>query len=404
MSDAADTTNRSGPVLDVVVPVYNEQRVLEDTVRRLRSFLDTCFPYSARVTIADNASTDSTWPIAERLAAELPGVSAVHLDEKGRGRALKRVWLASDATVLAYMDVDLSTDLSALLPLVTPLISGHSQVAIGTRLSSDSHVRRGAKREIISRSYNLMLRTGLRAGFSDAQCGFKAMRADAAEALLPWVEDTGWFFDTEVLVLAERAGLRIHEVPVDWTDDPDSRVDIVATARADIEGMIRLSRELRAERIPLAEIRSRLVGGYPELDPSWRLLDQVLRFGVVGVICTLAHALLFWWWAGPWGTVIANTAALATTAVLNTAMNRGFTFGVRGRANLARHHAQGLVVFLLAWTITTGSLAVLNVLWPDAGRAVQLGVVVIGNLVATILRFTLLRHWVFAASKEGTRD
>ena len=151
----------------------------------------------------------------------------MHLTEKGRGRALKHVWTSSDAAVLAYMDVDLSTDLGALLPLVAPLISGHSDLAIGSRLARGSRVVRGAKREFISRSYNLILRGTLAARFSDAQCGFKAIRADVAERLLPMVEDTGWFFDTEMLVLAERAGLRIHEVPVDWVDDPDSRVDIV---------------------------------------------------------------------------------------------------------------------------------------------------------------------------------
>src|SRR5438093_13495930 len=143
------------------------------------------------------------------------------------------------------MDVDLSTDLCALLPPVAPLLSGHRDVAIGTRLASGARVVRGPKRELISRSYNLILRTTLRANFSDAQCGFKAMRADVARALLPLVEDEGWFFDTEVLVLAERNGLRIHEVPVDWVDDPDSRVDVAATAKADLLGIWRLLRQDR---------------------------------------------------------------------------------------------------------------------------------------------------------------
>ena len=156
----------------------------------------------------------------------------MHLDAKGRGRALKAVWSASDAPVLAYMDVDLSTDLRALLPLIAPLISGHSDLAIGTRLARSSRVVRGPKRELISRSYNLILRGALSASFSDAQCGFKAIRAEVARDLLPLVEDDNWFFDTELLVIAQRVGLRIHEVPVDWVDDPDSRVDIVATAHA----------------------------------------------------------------------------------------------------------------------------------------------------------------------------
>src|SRR5207245_8583945 len=172
--------------------------------------------------------------IAGRLAVELVGVRAIHLDRKGRGRALKAAWSASEAPVVAYMDVDLSTDLDALLPLVAPLLSGHSDVAIGSRLAPGARVVRGPRREAISRTYNLILKTALRSGFSDAQCGFKAVRTDVARALLPSVEDQGWFFDTELLVVAERAGLRIHEVPVDWVDDPDSRVDVVGTAMADL--------------------------------------------------------------------------------------------------------------------------------------------------------------------------
>ena len=193
-----------------------------------------------RITIADNASTDDTPRIAGALAAELPDVRVVRLEDKGRGRALHAVWSVSDATVLAYMDVDLSTDLAALAPLVAPLVSGHSDLAIGTRLGRGSRVVRGARREVISRCYNLLLRSTLAARFSDAQCGFKAIRADVAAELLPYVKDTGWFFDTELLVLAQRSGLRIHEVPVDWIDDPDSAVDVLATAIADLKGIARL--------------------------------------------------------------------------------------------------------------------------------------------------------------------
>jgi hypothetical protein len=157
------------------------------------------------------------------------------------------------------MDVDLSTDLDALLPLVAPLVSGHSDVAIGSRLAAGSHVARGPKREAISRSYNLLLKATLHSGFSDAQCGFKAVRADAAAVLLPLVEDEGWFFDTELLVVAEHNGMRIHEVPVDWIDDPDSRVDIVSTAIGDLRGVRRIAWGLATGRIPLAELRRTLV-------------------------------------------------------------------------------------------------------------------------------------------------
>jgi hypothetical protein len=167
-------------------------------------------------------------------------VRALHLDAKGRGRALRAAWLQSDAPIGAYMDVDLSTDLNALLPLVAPLLSGHSDLAIGSRLARGARVKRGPRREIISRGYMLVLRVALGAHFSDAQCGFKAVRSPVAKQLVPQIRDESWFFDTELLILAERAGLRVHEVPVDWTDDPDSRVAIVRTAIDDLRGIVRL--------------------------------------------------------------------------------------------------------------------------------------------------------------------
>ena len=254
--------------------MFNEERDLGPCVRRLHRHLTDALPYPFRITVADNASTDATLAVAESLADEFAEVAVVHLDEKGRGRALRAVWSASDAPVLAYMDVDLSTDLNALLPLVAPLISGHSDLAIGSRLAPSSRVVRGVKREVISRCYNVLLRGTLRARFSDAQCGFKAIRADVARRLLPLVEDTGWFFDTELLVLAERSGLRIHEVPVDWVDDPDSRVDVVATAVADLKGVARVGRALATGALPVAQLRRELgraeIGAAPTRGRGWR--------------------------------------------------------------------------------------------------------------------------------------
>jgi len=242
LSFEAPTVDHGVADVEIVVPVYNEEACLEASVLRLQRYLTERFPLSWRITIADNASVDATWGIACRLARDVPGVRAVHLPRKGRGRALRAVWSTSPSPVVAYMDVDLSTDLDALLPLVAPLLSGHSDVAIGTRLARGSRVVRGPKREVISRSYNLLLKVTLHNGFSDAQCGFKAVRTDIAQALLPMVEDNAWFFDTELLALAEHNGLRIHEVEVDWVDDPDSRVDIVTTAKEDLKGVWRLRR------------------------------------------------------------------------------------------------------------------------------------------------------------------
>lgn len=396
--NAARLAAESGvPVLDVVVPVHNEQAALADSVRRLHRYLDRQLGFSYRITIADNASVDDTARIARGLAAELPEVRVVRLEQKGRGRALHTVWEDSDAPVLAYMDVDLSTDLAALLPLVAPLISGHSDIAIGTRLARAARVVRGPKREFISRCYNLILRGALSAKFSDAQCGFKAIRADVAHALLPLVRDTGWFFDTELLVLAERSGLRIHEVPVDWVDDPDSRVDIVATAVADLRGVARLLAGFATGQIPVAAIAAQFGagGGAAELAGGQRsLLRQGVHFAAVGVLSTIAYLLLFLALRGGLGPQGANLVALLVTAIGNTAANRRFTFGVRGRGRAVRHHFEGLLVFGVGLGLTSGALALLHAA-TEPPRAVELAVLVAANLLATAARFVLLRGWVF---------
>lgn len=389
------------PLLDVVVPVYNEEDDLEPCVRRLHAHLTRAVPYPFRITVADNASTDATAAVADTLQAALPEVVAVHLPAKGRGRALKAVWSASDAPVLVYMDVDLSTDLAALLPLVAPLVSGHSDMAIGSRLARGSRVVRGPKREFISRSYNVLLRRSLGARFSDAQCGFKAIRKDVADQLLPLVEDTGWFFDTELLVLAERSGARIAEVPVDWVDDPDSSVDVVRTAAEDVRGILRLGRAFATGSLPLGALRAQL--GRAPLDPlepevpgvPRGLLGQVVRFGAVGALSTLAYLALYLLLRGAVGPQAANLVALLLTALANTAANRRLTFGVTGSGGLVRDHAQGLVVFAAALGLTSGALAALHAL-AEPSRAVELTVLVLANVVATAVRFLLLRRWVFA--------
>jgi putative flippase GtrA len=434
---ATPATELAVPALDVVVPVYNEEAGLESCVRRLHAYLQAHFPYRFRITVADNASTDGTLAVARRLAGQFDEVTAVHLAQKGRGRALRQVWSESDATVLAYMDVDLSTDLTALLPLVAPLLSGHSELAIGSRLARGSRVVRGPKRELISRCYNLILRGTLAAGFSDAQCGFKAIREDVAARLLPLVEDTGWFFDTELLVLAERAGLRIHEVPVDWVDDPDSRVDLLATALADLRGVVRVGRALASGALPLGDLRAELLplqelsgrdGRAPA--PGWRsttgalsatgarsatgslsatgsqsatgrrvdpdgvpagMTGQLIRFAMVGVVSTFAYVVLYALLRSGLGPQAANLIALLLTTVGNTAANRGLTFGVRGRTGRWRHQAQGLAVFALALALTSGSLALLSA----GSTVVELAVLVGAGLLVTGLRFTLLRSWIF---------
>ena len=398
------------PQLEIVIPVYNEAQQLAASVIALRSFLDSSFPLATLVTIADNASTDDTWTIATGLAASLPGVQALHLDRKGRGRALRAAWSASRAPVVSYMDVDLATGLDALLPLVAPLLSGHSDVAIGTRLAPGAHVVRGARREVISRSYNLLVRTLLGNACTDAQCGFKAMRSDAVPAVLALVEDDAWFFDTEVVVTARRLGLRIHEVPVDWVDDLDSRVAVARTAWLDLCGVARLAGPGARRRA--ADARHRLAaraapGAQPGVDatvpstPDDRprpdgevFADELLRFAGVGVISTLAYIALFALLEPRVGGYTANAVAIVACGVGNTAAHRGMAG--TARHGLDRFHRVVTAAALLgvSLTFTTAALAVTRGLGLD-DLVPELIAVTLANIAAAAFRFSILRTWVF---------
>jgi len=393
------TPSYGGLALEIVVPVYNEEAVLERSITRLAEYLTNDMPSTWKITIADNASTDRTPIIAERLSDHIPNVEYRRLEVKGRGYALRDAWSTSDAKVLAYLDVDLSTDLAALPPLVAPLLSGHSDISIGTRLGQSSRVSRGPKREFISRSYNFLLRRTMQVRFSDAQCGFKAIRADVAKRLLPHVEDNGWFFDTELLIIAERSGLRIHEIPVDWVDDPDSRVDIKQTALDDLRGMVRVAGSLVNGVIPVQALYAEL--GRRPIVPRGRpsFFGQVLRFGLVGIASTVAFALLYLILQGPFGSQEANFLALLLTATGNTAANRRFTFGISGPEKLFTQQFQGFIVFLLAWTLTSSSLAMLHSMHADAAPNLELLVLTAANVLATLMRFVLLRVWVFRAQR-----
>ncbi|MFD4596543.1 dolichyl-phosphate beta-glucosyltransferase [Streptomyces sp. NPDC058464] len=353
------------PVLDLAVPVFNEETDLEPSVRRLHAYLRETFPYPFRIIVADNASTDATPLIAARLAAELPEVEWIRLAEKGRGRALRAVWSASSAPVVGYLDVDLSTGLAALLPLVAPLLSGHSDVAIGTRLAPGARVVRGPKREAISRCYNILLRCTLSVGFSDAQCGFKAVRRDAAARLLPLVRDSAWFFDTELLVLAERAGLRIHEVPVDWVDDPDSRVALLSTALADLRGIA---------RVALSPARGALPPGRPPRP-----------YAVPAAALALAHLLLYAALRPAAAGQVANALSLLACWTL--------AVPVRGRLPWPAPGAPPALPALAArLALTAGALAVLRHTVPAAGLRAELAALAAAHVSLVVAR-SALRGW-----------
>jgi len=391
-----DADRSGGPLqVEVVVPVYNEATTLEAGITRLRRYLDESFPFRTVVTIADNGSTDGTALVAQRLASTLGGVQALILDRKGRGYALRTAWSASEADVVAYMDVDLSTSLAALLPLVGSVLSGHSDLAVGTRLARGSRVVRGPKRELISRAYSHIVQLSLRSRVSDFQCGFKAIRREQALQILPLVDDDEWFFDTELIVTAERLGVRISETPVDWTDDPNSSVDIVHTALDDLRGIWRIARDRRLVR---ARARAAAATAPSAAGTTPATADQLLSFAGVGVLSTLSYLLLFaagWSALGPW---LANAVALAFCTLVNTALHRSLARrSPAGATSLSERPSFVTVIAVLygvSLVATTAAIALANVLAGPSlvGDAVA---ATLASCAAALLRFSLLRGWAF---------
>jgi glycosyltransferase involved in cell wall biosynthesis len=381
-------------VVEVAIPVYNEELTLEASTRRLRAYLDESFPFETTIRIVDNASTDGTWEIATRLATMLPGVTALHLDEKGKGRAVRAAWSSSSAQIVCYMDVDLSTDLGGLLPLVAPLLSGHSDVSIGSRFARGAHVVRGARREAMSHAYNLLLRGALRPQFTDSTCGFKAARRETAELLLPLVHDENWFFDTEFLVLAERSGFRIHEVPVDWVDDPDSRVNLVGVARQDLRGVARL-------------IRNRATGNErvaaPGVIGKHMHSSQVTRYASVGILSTIAYLAIFFLLRNQLGMYAANVIAMAVSTIGNTVAHVRFTFGPKSGLGMRKAATIGCLSFLTGVVLTTLLLGLENALGVFTASS-EVVAILIGIVASSFIRLILLRSSAYRAHTRGNGD
>ena len=235
--------------VDIVLPVYNEEKALPRSIVILTDFLKSYLRNPWQIVIADNASTDDTRSVSEMLREKYPGVNYLYLPQKGRGRALRTAWMESTADIVSYMDIDLSTDLVHFPQLMEAMESGYD-VAIGSRLSKGSRVRRSLKREVTSRGYNLLVKSMFLTQFPDAQCGFKALTRQAALAIVPKIKNNGWFFDTELLIIAAKRGYKIKSVPVRWDDDPTTTVKIVRTAAEDVKGLLRLR-----------------FGGIPRVDP-----------------------------------------------------------------------------------------------------------------------------------------
>ncbi len=366
--------NAGVPTVDIVIPVLNEASTIRRSVQRLREHLEAETTFRGHIIIVDNGSTDETLKIAARLSAACDDVSVLQLSERGRGRALRAAWLRSTADVVAYMDVDLSTDLSALPALVALVAQGGADVAIGSRLAKGARVRRGPRREIISRCYNRLLQTVLRVGFHDAQCGFKAMRSEVARVLVPLVEDNAWFFDTELLVRAERGGFKVVELPVSWTDDPDSRVAILRTAWLDLCGVVRLR-----------------TGGVAGAG------SRLARFAVVGAASTVMYAAMFVGLARVTTALVANAIALVLSTAFNTETNRRFTFRVTGTDRRLAAHVTGAASLLIALLMTTAALGALHAVNHRPVIAAEVAATLTATAMATVVRYLLLQRFAIPA-------
>lgn len=395
---------RPPATVDIVIPVYNEQRALPGCIDVLRRYLAEDFPFDWAITIVDNASTDDTPAVADELARR-DRVRVLRLDRKGRGLALRAAWSASAADVVVYMDVDLSTGLDALLPLVASLAGGHSDIAIGSRLAPGARTVRGAKRELISRCYNMLIRCTHGAKFSDAQCGFKAARTAVVRPLLAHVVDDAWFFDTELLLLAEHNGLRVHEVPVDWVEDTDSRVRLARTIADDLRGLLRVARAKATGAATVPDLPRRPAPRpiHPDAVLAGRdtgLLWQVVSFGIIGGLSTVAtlalYALLRQWWS----LLVANLVSLIVTTLLNTEANRRFTF-TRASGSSGRVHFLGLLVFAGYYSLTSAALLALHAFVARPSTMLELTVLLGAYLVGTAARFVALRTWVFRTNQKG---
>lgn len=375
--------NGLATTVEVAIPVHNEERILAASVSTLMAHLESTIPYSWRIVIVDNASTDRTVAIAKELVADEGRIALIRLDRKGKGRAVRAAWAESDADVLVYTDVDLSSGLSGLLPLIAPLVSGHSDLAVGSRLSAGSSVARRPQREVISMVYNLLLRIVFAVRFRDAQCGFKAGRREVVQALLPHVHDDAWFFDAELLLLAEHNGLRIHEVPVDWVDNPDSRVNVGTTAIADLQGIWRMFWRfaLGSGDVDLGVQRRQ-----PLDDDFGR---QTVTFGLIGAVATLVSLAVFVLLRDPAGAVGANVIGFAATVAGNSWANRRWTF--RGRRDSQRWRRRLVTAVLLMASLVASSLAVVQV---DGGRWPEVAVLFTAWTITAAIRFLALRTLV----------
>ncbi|WP_226012369.1 flippase-like domain-containing protein [Halomicrobium salinisoli] len=340
--------------VSVVLPAYNEEETLEETVEVTLSTLASFLPDGRfEVIVAEDGCEDRTPEIADRLAGEDERVRHVHSDERlGRGGALEYAFRRAEGSTLVYFDTDLATDMRHLEELVESIRSGEYDVATGSRWLPENPADRPPRRAVSSRGYNVLVRLFLRSDLKDHQCGFKAFDRDALFDLLDGVEDEHWFWDTEVLVRAQREGYRVREFPVDWTPKGDSKVDLVR----DVFGM-----------------GSQIVRTWWQLSVSPRITRRTSLAG--GTALVLVALLLMTQYLDP-RAVLEQMAGADPALVALSAVIYALSWPLRG---LRYRDILASIGFRERWTFLTGAVFISqtgNLVFPArAGDAVRAYVV-----------------------------
>ncbi len=374
--------DNESPHILLVVPIFNEEKVLEQSINSIVNFLDTETNYNYTVLIADNQSTDQSPIIGAYLSENYSKVEYVRIPRKGRGLALHTVWKETDAEILVYVDVDLSSPLEYLPDIIDPIIFDETDVSFGSRLLKPGKaIERSLKREITSRGYNFLLQFVLDAKFKDAQCGFKAIKKTVFDEIEPELVNEKWFFDSEVLILSQYKGYRLKEVPIIWTDDPDSKVKMASTVVDNVKNVIRV---------------------YKKHFPN-SLFTKLFLFGFIGVLSTLGHALLFALLRLIMPAQFSNFLALLVMTVLNTVANKKFSFRDNNKMSALNMVLINVVSFVIFWFTTGGSLWMLHdVFLVEEDIPLESSIVIVSSLVGTVLKFGLFA-FIFR-KKEGKND
>lgn len=355
------------PHVLLVIPIYNEEKIIENTVRETIKYLNENTKYSYILVVADNASTDSSPEIVKNLQKEIPFLEYVRLPKKGRGLALHTVWKDFNAEVVAYMDADLSSPLTSLPNIIDPILNNESDVTFGSRLLPPGQaINRKGKRELTSQGYNFLLQFILGATFKDAQCGFKAISKEKFNQVEEEIKNQNWFYDTELLLISQYKGLRLKEVPITWVDDPDSSVKVFKTIVENLKEMGRVYFTYRPESVFI----------------------KLFKFAIIGVLSTVGTALLFFLLRFVLDPQLANIVSLSTATILNTIANKRFAFKNKTKDPWGKTIIISAISFLLFWIPTAGSLWLLhNFFGVEDNYALETFIVMVASFFGTLMKF-----------------